>query len=119
VEDTAKIIKPWVTFAGCVLVVVSLLQDQKISVLCIADLPPSPPLRTRYVVKRLRAALPDLRIVVGRWAPTALADERRDELMADGATHVAATLLDTRDYLAGLLDLPRVAVADHPGVHAA
>jgi predicted PurR-regulated permease PerM len=97
---------------------VSLLQDQKISVLCIADLPPSPPSKTRYMVKRLRAALPDLRIVVGRWAPSALADERSDELMADGATHVAAKLLDSRDYLAGLLDMPRVVVAD-PGVHAA
>ena len=64
------------------------------------------------MVKRLRAALPDLRIEVGRWAPTALADERSDELMADGATHVAATLLATRDYLAGLLDMPRGAVAD-------
>ena len=39
---------------------VSLLQNQKISVLCIADLPPSPPSKTRYIVKRLRAALPDL-----------------------------------------------------------
>lgn len=96
----------------------ALLQDQKISVLCVADLPPSAPSRTRYVVKRLRAALPDLRIVVGRWAPTALAVERNDELIADGATHVAATLLDTRDYLVGLLDRPRVVVAD-TGVHAA
>ena len=98
--------------------VVSLLQEQAVSVLCIADLPPSPPSRTRYLVKRLRATLPDLRIVVGRWAPTALADDRSDELMVDGATRVAATLLDTRDYLAGLLDMPRLVVPD-PGVTAA
>jgi predicted PurR-regulated permease PerM len=91
---------------------VSVLQEQRISVLCIADLPPSLPSRTRSMVKRVRAALPDLRIEVGRWAPAALADERSDELMADGATHVAATLLETRDYLASLLDMPRVAVAD-------
>jgi predicted PurR-regulated permease PerM len=97
---------------------VSLLRDQQFSVLCIADLPPSRPSRTRYLVKGIRAALPDLRIVVGRWAPPALADESGDELMVDGATHVAPTLLDTRDYLAGLLDMPRVVVAD-PGVHAA
>jgi hypothetical protein len=64
------------------------------------------------VVRRLRVALPDLRIVVGRWAPAALADEKSDELMADGATHVAAKLLDTRGYLASLLDMPRVAVTD-------
>ena len=97
---------------------VSLLQNQKISVLCIADLPPSPPSKTRYVVKRLRGALPDLRIVVGRWAPPALADESAEGLLQDGATLVAATLLETRDYLATLLDKPRVAVLD-TGVHAA
>jgi hypothetical protein len=34
----------------------------------------------RLVVKRLRAALPHLRIIVGRWALEALADERNDEL---------------------------------------
>jgi predicted PurR-regulated permease PerM len=97
---------------------VSLLQEGKISVLCIADLPPSRPSRTRHVVKRIRAALPDLRIIVGRWAPTGLDDDRSDELTADGATHVAATLLETRDYLAGLLDMPRISIAA-PGVHAA
>jgi hypothetical protein len=97
---------------------VSHLQQQKITVLCIADLPPSPASRTRYVVKRLHGVLPNLRIVVGRWAPTALADEGSDELTADGASHVAATLLETRDYLAGLLDRPRVAAAE-PSIHAA
>ena len=40
------------------------------------------------------------------------ADESSDQLTADSATFVAATLLDTRDYLASLLDMPRIAVAD-------
>ncbi|MBA2604268.1 MAG: AI-2E family transporter [Acidobacteria bacterium] len=97
---------------------IALVQSQKISVLCIADLPPSPPSKTRYVVKRLRAAIPDLRIVVGRWAPPALADESPEGLIQDGATGVAATLLGTRDYLATLLDKPRVALPE-TGVHAA
>ena len=97
---------------------VSFLREEKISVLCIADLPPSPPSRTRYMVKRLRAALPDLRIVIGRWAPPALADDASEALRRDGATHVAGTLLDTRDYLGSLLDLPRVVVPD-PGAHHA
>jgi hypothetical protein len=70
------------------------------------------------VVKRLRTALPDLRIVVGRWAPEALADESSAGLLQGGATHVAATLLETRDYLATLLDKPRVTVPG-TGVHAA
>ena len=96
--------------------IVALLQELKISVLCIADLPPSRP--SRYVLKRIRAALPDLRICVGRWAPIGLADDTSDELTADGATHVAATLLETRDYLAGLLDIPRLSIAG-PAVPAA
>lgn len=94
------------------------LRHDNVSALCIADLPPSPPSKTRYVVKRVRAAIPELRIAVGRWAPQTLADENSDGLLQDGATSVAATLLQTRDYLTTLLDKPRVAVPD-AGVHAA
>ena len=50
-------------------------EAQGVSVVCFADLPPSPSSKTRYFVKRLRAALPDLRILVGRWGPPALADD--------------------------------------------
>ena len=56
--------------------------------------------------------------MVGRWAPQALADESPEGLIQDGATGVAATLLETRDYLATLLDKPRVALPD-TGVYAA
>jgi predicted PurR-regulated permease PerM len=97
---------------------VARLRHDNISALCIGDLPPSPPSKTRYVIKRLRAAIPELTIVVGRWAPQALADESSDGLLQDGATSVATTLLHTRDYLTTLLDKPRVAVPDS-GVHAA
>ena len=48
---------------------------------------------------------PDLRIVVGRWAPPALADENTQVLRDAGATHVASTLIETRDYLATLVDV--------------
>ena len=48
---------------------VSLVQVRGVSVVCLADLPPSPSSKTRYLVKRLRAAFPELRILVGRWAP--------------------------------------------------
>ncbi len=97
---------------------VALVKQRNVTVLCIADLPPSAPSKTRYLVKRVRAALPDVRIVVGRWAPAALADENATVLLDAGANRVCATLLDTRDYLAGLLDKPRVAVSDTTG-HAA
>ena len=86
---------------------VSVVQAQGVSIVCLADLPPSPVSKTRYLVKRLHAALPELRIVVGRWAPPALADESTQVLRDAGATLVASTLMETRDYLAGLVELPR------------
>jgi hypothetical protein len=87
---------------------VALVRDRKFSVVCFADLPPSAPSKTRYLVKRLRAAAPDLQIVVGRWAPPALADESPQALLDAGANHVASTLVASRDYFGGLLEKPRI-----------
>jgi predicted PurR-regulated permease PerM len=91
--------------------VIALVHERRFSVVCIADLPPSPSSKTRYLVKRLRAVFPELRIIVGRWAPPALADESTQVLRDAGASHVDSTLLDTRNYLGGLLDVPVLAGA--------
>ena len=64
---------------------------------------PSPSSKTRYLVKRLRAALPGVRILVGRWGPPALADESTQVLRDTGANLVASTLLETRACLAELV----------------
>jgi hypothetical protein len=80
----------------------ALVQERGVSVVCIADLPPSPASKTRYLVKRLRAAFPELQILVGRWAPPALADDSSQALRDAGASHVASTLAQSRDYLAAL-----------------
>jgi predicted PurR-regulated permease PerM len=85
---------------------VTVLQSSAHRILCIADVPPSPPSKTRYLVKKLHAALPDLSILVGRWAPPALRDESHQPLIDAGATAVAATLLETRDQLLKLIDTP-------------
>ena len=61
-----------------------LIEEREFSVVCFADLPPSASSKTRYLVKRLRAALPDVRIIVGRWAPPALADESTQVLREPG-----------------------------------
>ena len=87
---------------------VALVQTEGVSVVCLADLPPSPLSKTRYLVKRLHAALPDLRIIVGRWAPAALADESSDPLREAGATIVCSTLAETRTYLGGLGEITRL-----------
>jgi hypothetical protein len=54
----------------------SLVRNRQFAVVCFADLPPSSASKTRYLVKRLLSALPELQIVVGRWGPPALADCR-------------------------------------------
>jgi len=98
---------------------VALVRERGVSIVCLADLPPSPPSKTRYLVKRLRAALPDLRILVGRWGPPALADESTQVLRQTGADLVASTLMETRTYLGGLAQMPRIPVQGVSDVHAA
>jgi predicted PurR-regulated permease PerM len=90
----------------------SLVGDRQFSVVCFADLPPSSSSKTRYLVRRLRAALPELRIAVGRWGPPALADESSQILLDAGANHVASLLIESRNYLGGLLEVPRLLVPD-------
>jgi hypothetical protein len=91
---------------------VSLVRDREFSVVCFADLPPSSSSKTRYLVRRLRSALPELRIAVGRWGPPALADERSQPLLDAGANHVASLLMESRHYVGGLLEIPRLPIPD-------
>lgn len=72
-------------------------------VLCIVDLPPSAPSRTRYVIRKLRAAIPNLQIIVGRLAPPALADENSHLILESGATRVFSNLVQLRDHLLQLV----------------
>jgi predicted PurR-regulated permease PerM len=90
---------------------ISLVRDRQVSVVYFADLPPSPSSKTRYLVKRLHAALPNVHIAVGRWAPAEMADETSQPLVHAGADHVAVKLVDSRKYLSGLLE-PRMAVSE-------
>jgi predicted PurR-regulated permease PerM len=87
---------------------IALVRQQRATVVCLADLPPSAPSKTRYLVKRLRKALPDIHIVVGRWAPPALADESTVLLRDAGANLVASTLMETRAYLEGFVEVARI-----------
>ena len=97
---------------------VSLLRDRQFSVVCFADLPPSSASKTRYLVKKLRSAVPELQIVVGRWGPPALADESPQALLEAGADHVSSLLVESQNYLGGLLKTPHIPVADTVGAPA-
>jgi predicted PurR-regulated permease PerM len=81
---------------------VATVRTQAPRVACLVDLPPSRPSKTRYVVHRLRAAAPDLTIVVCRWSVPTLADDDPASLIQAGANHVSTSLADTRNYLRGL-----------------
>ena len=81
--------------------IIDLVRSRGTRLVCIADLPPSPPSKTRYLVRKLHASCPDVKILVGRWAPAEFADEDRSVLIEAGATHVATTLIETRDQLRG------------------
>jgi hypothetical protein len=79
--------------------ILTLMREKGYPFLCIADLPPSAPSKTRYLVKKLGVSLPEVPILVGRWAPPSLADESHAALNEAGASHVATTLLETRERL--------------------
>ena len=85
---------------------IDLVKTRGALAVCLADLPPSAPSKTRYFVKRLRTSLPDIVIIAGRWAPPELADDSPQPLRDAGATFVASTLLETVVYLQGLSDIP-------------
>jgi predicted PurR-regulated permease PerM len=85
---------------------VTMVQGDDVAVVCIADLPPNPSSRTRYLVRKLRAAAPQLSILVGRWAPEELADNQIASLLEAGATSVASTLRDTVTQLHAIANQP-------------
>jgi predicted PurR-regulated permease PerM len=87
---------------------IAFVRERGYTVICVADLPPSPASKTRYLVRRLHAALPEVRILVGRWSPAALADESTAVLRDAGATLVASQLIEVRTYFGGLLEMPRL-----------
>jgi len=63
--------------------------------LCIASLPPGGLAHARYLCKRLRAASPELQIIVGRWGPRRNSKLDRERLEQAGASFVTTTLLET------------------------
>ncbi|GAC1451000.1 MAG: AI-2E family transporter [Isosphaeraceae bacterium] len=89
------------------------------ALLVLSHLPPEGLTVARYQVRRLRARFPDLTILVGRWGAignTALASERLTEM---GATQVALSLSDARDYILGRLAPPTSHDANAAGSPAA
>ena len=54
-------------------------------------------------MKRLVAAVPEAKILLGRWAPPSLTDEQTKPIVGAGAVYVSSTLLEAREQLYQLL----------------
>ncbi|MGA2139299.1 MAG: AI-2E family transporter [Verrucomicrobiia bacterium] len=67
---------------------------------CVGFIPPGGLSASRHLSKLLHARLPELTIVVGHWGLHEKVHKDREALLAAGATHVAATLIETRDQIA-------------------
>jgi DNA-binding NarL/FixJ family response regulator len=73
--------------------------EKKPSVVLIAALSPEDLAQTRHLCKRLRARLPDIKILVGRWGAADPTANDREALVAAGADDVGVTLAQSRDQL--------------------
>ena len=92
--------------------VVAHVQRHGYPLVCIASLPPAPSARARYLVKKLRAVAPDVKIIVGRWAPGGAPDDDDALLAAAGADAVGHSLRESRTQLYQLLSVVPRAPAD-------
>ena len=74
-------------------------------VVVVGGLPPGGLVQARYLVKRLRTAVPEVKIVVGRWGVGEDIETVREALTTAGADAVGGSLLETRDLAAELARL--------------
>lgn len=83
--------------------IVSRVKEDGRALVCIAALPPGGLAQTRYLCKRLRAQVPNLKFVVCRWGQKDGIEAVRQRLTAAGADVVATSLLDARAQILGLV----------------
>ena len=76
--------------------------ERGVRVVVIGALPPGGLVQARHLAKRLRAAVPGVKIVVGRWCMREDVDGLREVLTAAGADSVGTSLLETRDLVVEL-----------------
>jgi hypothetical protein len=78
---------------------VTLAGEKEPAVVCIGAMPPGGLAHTRYLCKRLRARLPDAKIVVGRWGLAGDLEQNQEQLKEAGADQVEMNLLETCKHL--------------------
>lgn len=85
---------------------------------CISAVSPSTANHARYLCTKVRAAFPNVRILVGFWSPTSVPPETIEELKAAGANELFHSMEKTVERIAALV--PAVEIpSENPPVDAA
>lgn len=87
--------------------IIDAVRDDGLAAVCLVDLPPRSPSRSRYVLRKLRAHAPQLRIIAARWAPPEFADVSSQPLIEAGASEVSPSLTHTRTLLESMVAATR------------
>jgi hypothetical protein len=87
--------------------IISIVEDDQPSIVCVAGLPLGGVAHTRLLCKRLRARFPKLKIVVARWGQQTDNSATREQLLAAGADHFGTTLEETTSQLVQLAQFMR------------
>jgi predicted PurR-regulated permease PerM/CheY-like chemotaxis protein len=77
-------------------------REKRTGLVCIAAVQPGGLAQARYLCKRLRSQLPDVKIAVGLWGFEGDLEEKRNSLLSAGADEVSAKLVETRDHITSL-----------------
>jgi predicted PurR-regulated permease PerM len=85
--------------------VVQAVERDRPGVVCVAAVPPGGVAQMRHLVKRLRARVPGLMIILGRWGGDGYVDDTTGSVLGAGALAVGTTLAQSRRQLLPLLQL--------------
>jgi predicted PurR-regulated permease PerM len=78
---------------------VALAAERQPAIICIGAHPPGGLAHARFLCKRLKARLPKVKLIVGRWGLLANLDRNRDDLQEAGADVIETGLIETRTHL--------------------
>jgi hypothetical protein len=78
-------------------------EQEQAHVVCISALPPGALTPARYLCKRLRARLPEVRIAVGLWSAALDVRTAAERLRCDGTVEVVTTLAAARQHIRQLV----------------
>ena len=101
-DTTIEIVSPELMSAE----VVGFVAERRAAIVCVATVAPGAVAPVRYLVKRLRQRVPEVRIVVAAFG-AADADAERAAIMAIGVDGVGMNLVEARDRLVAMVQFAR------------